>query len=104
MRAFGAVESPTSTGWFMQLKKSNCIFYNADFIMRNEGRHNLNQQVVDISQQLILQIQNHNHSDRRLLTGFINAAFIAWKLSVISAMTMAANPANANIHQCIVIR
>ena len=41
------------------------------------------------------------HSERRLLTGFANAAFMAWKLMVASAMMMEANPPAANNHQLI---
>ena len=39
------------------------------------------------------------YSDRRLLTGFEMAAFIAWKLIVNSAMIMAIMPATGNTHQ-----
>ena len=35
----------------------------------------------------------------KLFTGLANAAFIAWKLTVISAITMDNAPAIANIHQ-----
>jgi len=44
------------------------------------------------------------HSVRNDFTGFEIAAFIAWKLTVIMAITMAINPANTNIHQLILIR
>jgi hypothetical protein len=38
----------------------------------------LNQQMGNTSQGLILEIQSQNHSVRRLLTGFINAARTDW--------------------------
>ena len=44
-----------------------------------------------------------NHSERRLLVGFANAAFIAWKLTVINAIAMVNKPAMANTHQLILI-
>ena len=35
----------------------------------------------------------------KLLTGFITAAFIAWKLTVANAISNAEQPARAKIHQ-----
>src|SRR5687768_51735 len=45
----------------------------------------------------------HLHSVLKLFTGFATAALIAWKLIVIKAMTIAASPANRNIHHEISI-
>lgn len=42
-----------------------------------------------------------NHSAFIAFTGFINAAFIAWKLIVITAINIAAMPATAKTHHCI---
>lgn len=44
------------------------------------------------------------HSLRKFFTGLDRAAFIAWKLTVIKAMSKAAAPAAINIHQLILIR
>jgi hypothetical protein len=44
------------------------------------------------------------HSERRLFTGFANAALTAWKLMVINAIIMAASPPAANNHQLILMR
>ena len=44
-----------------------------------------------------------NYSLRKDLTGFANAAAIAWKLIVSIAMLQAANAATAKIHQLIEI-
>src|ERR1041384_1543739 len=44
------------------------------------------------------------YSVRKLFTGFLNAALIAWKLTVANAMNIAATPATANTHHCIVTR
>ena len=44
------------------------------------------------------------HSVRNDLTGFAIAAFIAWTLIVASAITIAINPANRNIHQLMLMR
>ncbi len=41
------------------------------------------------------------HSERRLFIGFANAALIAWKLIVASAIIIAINPPAANNHQLI---
>ena len=41
-----------------------------------------------------------NHSDRKLFIGFTKAAFIAWKLTVASAINMISAPEMANTHQC----
>jgi hypothetical protein len=43
----------------------------------------------------------NDYSDLRLLTGFISAALMAWKLTVINVMAIAPVPDNANIHQVI---
>ena len=43
------------------------------------------------------------HSDRKLLAGLTIAARIAWKLTVITAMSMDNNPAIKNIHQSMVV-
>lgn len=40
----------------------------------------------------------------KLLTGLLIAALIAWKLTVIKAMSRAARPARAKVHPLIVIR
>src|SRR5438552_14917853 len=45
-----------------------------------------------------------SYSVLKLFTGFINAARIVWKLTVINAMNSAARPATANIHQLTSIR
>ena len=39
-----------------------------------------------------------HYSDRRLCTGFVKAALIAWKLMVKSAIAKAPTPASTNIH------
>ena len=52
---------------------------------------------------IIYQTWNLGHSDRRLRVGFANAAFIAWKLTVINAIAMVSKPARANTHQLILI-
>jgi hypothetical protein len=39
------------------------------------------------------------YSDRKLFTGFISAALIAWNETVSSVMKSAPAPAEANIHQ-----
>ena len=44
------------------------------------------------------------HSERRLITGFATAAFIAWKLIVASAIIIAASPPAANNHQLMLMR
>src|SRR6266498_2610244 len=44
------------------------------------------------------------YSERRLLTGFLIAAFTAWVLIVTSAITIEAMPANANTHQPMLVR
>jgi len=49
------------------------------------------------SEGLILQIQRKNHSVRRLLTGFIRAAFRAWKLTVHKVMKSIPAPARTKI-------
>src|SRR5476651_2231620 len=43
------------------------------------------------------------HSERRLFTGFITAAFTAWKLTVNKAMVKVPAPAKPNIHQLIAV-
>ena len=45
-----------------------------------------------------------NYSLLKLFTGLVIAAFIAWKLTVRSAIRIAANPAARNIHQLIATR
>jgi hypothetical protein len=40
------------------------------------------------------------YSERRLFAGLTIAALIAWKLTVISAISIAARPAAAKIHHC----
>jgi len=45
-----------------------------------------------------------NYSVRKLFTGLASAAFIAWKLIVINAITAARMPAVKNIHHGIDIR
>ncbi len=47
----------------------------------------------------ISQIAKFIYSVLKLFTGFAMAAFIAWKLTVNSAMRIAINAANAKIHQ-----
>jgi hypothetical protein len=44
------------------------------------------------------------HSERRLFTGFISAAFMAWKLTVANAITSDIMPAMANTHHWMLIR
>ena len=44
------------------------------------------------------------YSERRLITGLVMAAFIAWKLIVASAIIIAASPLAANSHQLMLIR
>ena len=44
------------------------------------------------------------YSERRLLTGFATAAFIAWKLTVTNAIIIAANPPVIKSHQLISMR
>ncbi len=44
-------------------------------------------------------VQRDNYSLLRLFTGFASAAFIAWKLTVNSAMPRDSAPATVNIHQ-----
>jgi hypothetical protein len=44
-----------------------------------------------------------SYSVLKLFTGFVMAAFIAWKLTVINAISNAVNPAIRNIHQLIFI-
>ena len=44
------------------------------------------------------------YSVRKEFTGLANAAFMAWKLTVIKAITNAKTPATANTHNCILIR
>ena len=39
----------------------------------------------------------HCYSDLRLFIGFANAALMDWKLTVIKAIRIAANPANTHI-------
>ena len=39
-----------------------------------------------------------SYSERKLLTGFDNAAFIDWKLMVISAINIAVMPASTKTH------
>jgi len=43
------------------------------------------------------------YSVLKLFTGFANAALIAWKLTVISAISNAIDPATANTHHPILI-
>ena len=43
------------------------------------------------------------HSVLKLFTGFAIAAFIDWKLTVISAIIIAVKPAKANTHYLICI-
>ena len=43
------------------------------------------------------------YSERNDFTGFENAAFIAWKPTVIKAIANAASPANKNVSQFISI-
>ena len=43
------------------------------------------------------------HSVRNDFTGFATAAFIAWKLIVNTAISIAIMPADKNIHQLILI-
>ena len=43
------------------------------------------------------------YSVLKLFIGFVIAAFIAWKLMVISAIKITAMPANINIHTLIFI-
>lgn len=50
------------------------------------------------------QIHVKTYSVRRLFTGFANAAFIAWKLTVSNAINKAVAPAAINIDQPILIR
>ena len=45
-----------------------------------------------------------NHSLLKLLTGFANAAFIAWKLTVSKVIPMAPAQVTANIHHDISVR
>lgn len=45
-----------------------------------------------------------DYSARKLLTGFTNAALIAWKLTVTRAIHIADMPAAKNTHQLISIR
>jgi hypothetical protein len=44
------------------------------------------------------------YSVLKLVTGFAIAAFIAWKLIVASAITIAATPLVRNIHQLTLMR
>ena len=44
------------------------------------------------------------YSVLKLFTGFAIAAFIAWKLTVINAINITNNPADANSHQLRVMR
>jgi hypothetical protein len=44
------------------------------------------------------------HSDRKLLTGFLIAALMAWKLTVIMVMIKAPAPVAMNTHQGISVR
>ena len=44
------------------------------------------------------------YSFRRLSTGFAKAALMACELTVSNAISIASNPATANIHHCISIR
>ena len=44
------------------------------------------------------------YSDLRLFTGFISAALMAWKLTVINAIKTASNPANKKIHGLMLMR
>ena len=44
------------------------------------------------------------YSVLKLFIGFAMAAFVAWKLIVISAISNAIRPAKRNNHQCISIR
>jgi len=53
---------------------------------------------------LILNIYFLIYSVLRLLTGFAAAAFIAWKLTVIIAISITKIAADANIHHDISIR
>ena len=52
---------------------------------------------------LSLKLQQTSHSERKLVTGFATAAFIAWKLIVNKAINNASPPVNGNIHQPISI-
>jgi hypothetical protein len=47
---------------------------------------------------------SRRYSDRNDFTGFIIAALIAWKLTVITAMNVAIAAAAKKIHQPIVMR
>src|SRR5678815_916810 len=49
-------------------------------------------------------IRDRFYSVLKLFTGFVNAAFIAWKLIVINAITAARMPAVKNIHHGIDMR
>lgn len=53
---------------------------------------------------LFMVIFAHDHSVLKLFTGFINAALMALKLTVISAIASAEIPATANTHQLISMR
>ena len=44
------------------------------------------------------------YSVRKLFTGFAIAAFIAWKLIVANAITIAASPPAANNHKLMLMR
>jgi len=60
--------------------------------------------VITVYSERRLSLATVAHSERRLLTGFANAARMAWVLTVTRAMTSASNPARANTHQLISIR
>lgn len=48
-------------------------------------------------------VGRYPHSDRKLFTGFISAAFTDWKLTVSRAIATASSPANANTHHSMSI-
>ena len=56
-----------------------------------------NNQIIKVNETVLLLVPDH--SLLKLFTGFASAALIAWKLTVISAITTAAMPAAANTHQ-----
>ena len=63
-------------------------------LKRSNGIHNFSVH----HDSLLITHYSFPHSVLKLFTGFASAAFIAWKLTVASAMKSAANAATTNTH------
>ena len=80
------------------------IIINYSFLlMIHDPKSSLLQKHFLILFQKIIFLISH-YSLLKLFTGFATAASIAWKLTVINAITIASTPATMNIHQLIFMR